>query len=253
MPARPAWLPLVGALAAAALLSGCATPAAEPSGAAPTSAQQSGTAAPEPQRTVEAEAASRIDTADWLEHVTADGSIAFRYPADWALDADSEWFTPSADRGDVADPYERWMDSATLTAPNGQQLVRMADFVDVGWACGGVAEPLEVLATEPAPGRGLTDDEGLVIATVALGTLDDRWRFGVGITGPAWLDASEGCAVGFVFASSDGGASMGTHLQLTSTGDDPLWTVDSLDEARAYMETQEYATIVEVLRSVVTA
>ena len=107
-----------------------------------------------------------------------------------------------------------------------------------------------MLAAEPGPGTGLADGGATSIATVALGTVDGRWRVGVGITGEASLDAAETCAVDFVAGSSDGGVSMGTHFQLDAVGDDVLWTVDTLDDARAYLETAEYATILEILRSV---
>ncbi|MCH1884083.1 hypothetical protein [Agrococcus sp. ARC_14] len=155
----------------------------------------------------------------------------------------------------MQDPYERWTDSATLTAPNGQQLLAMYDFVDIGGTCGeGSLQTLEVLASEPAQPVGTLDSEGeSVIATVALGTVDDRWRVGIGITDEVRLEAEHTCVVYFVSGSSDGGVGFGTHFQMGSTGEDALWTVDSLDDARAYMEAQEYRTIVEILRSFETA
>jgi hypothetical protein len=242
------------ALALAALLAGCAGPAAEPTEAPSAAASTAATPTESPAPTQSSGVLDTvIDTTGWLDFATEDGSIAFRYPADWTLEAESERFAPDDDREDVEDPYVRSADHATLTAPNGQQLLQMADFVDIGGACGGVSEPLEVLAAEPGPGTALAAAGGTSIATVALGTSDGRWRVGLGITGDEWLDSDEGCAVYFVFGSADGGVSMGTHFQLTSAGDDALWTVDSLDDARAYMETAEYATILEILRSVEVA
>lgn len=186
-----------------------------------------------------------MDTSTWLEFATADDSVSFRYPGDWALESDSEQIGSEEEN---VDPDARWMDWAELTAPNGQQLLAFYDFIDIGGACGGDSvQPLEVLATEATSARTL-DGGDAVIATVALGTVDGRWRVGVGITQPEYLDRPT-CAVYFVGGSADGGVGFGTHFQLTSSGEDPLWTVDSLDDARAYLETDEYSTVMEILRS----
>lgn len=245
---------IVAAVATLLALTGCAG-AAAPAPSAPTSSSTpSASASTDPTAGPSASADPLVMTDDWLEYATSDGSVSFRYPPTWTLEADSELFAPDAGRADVQDPYERWMDSATLTAPNGQQLLAMHDFVDVGGACGGSTFPLEVLATEPARAEPLTTDDGdPVIATVALGTDDDRWRVGVGITSSGSIERPEACRVYFVGSSSDGGVSFGTHFQLNSGGDDPLWTVDSLDDARAYMQNDEYATIIEILRSFETS
>ncbi|GAA1422242.1 hypothetical protein [Agrococcus citreus] len=242
------------ALLLSALLVGCAGAAGAPSEApsADPAPSASPSPSPSPSGTPQADAGV-IDTTSWQEFATDDGSIAFRYPADWALEAESERFAPDEGRDDVDDPFVRWMDSATLTAPNGQQLLQMTDFIDIGGTCGDVSEPVEVLATETGAGTALADASATSIATVALGTVDDRWRVGVGITGDEWLDATETCAISFVLGSSDGGVSIGTHFELAAGGEDALWTVDTLDDARAYMETAEYATILEILRSVEVA
>lgn len=237
------------ALALTALLVGCAGAAGpiDAPTAAPTPSESPSATPIESASETPAPGAGVIDTTGWLDFATDDGSIAFRYPTDWTLDAQSERLAPDEGRDD-AEPWERWMDSATLTAPNGQQLLQMHDFMDIGGACGDDVAPLEVLASEPFEAQGLSG-ESSAIATVALGTSDDRWRVGVGITDEAALP-DEACKVYFVFSSSDGGVGMGTHLQLDASGEDTLWTVDSLDDARAYMETDEYATILEILRSV---
>lgn len=247
-------LAITAAVAALLALTGCAGAAAPaPSEPAPSfTAAPSASAPTDPTAEPSASADPLVMTDDWLEHASSDGSVSFRYPPTWTLEADSEPFSP----GGSADPQspERWVDSATLTAPNGQQLLAMHDFVDIGGSCGGFTFPLEVLATEPARAEPLTTDDGdPVIATVALGTDDDRWRVGVGITSSGSIERAEACHVYFVGSSSDGGVSFGTHFQLSSAGDDPLWTVDSLDDARAYMETDEYATIIEILRSFETS
>lgn len=242
---------IAAAVAALLALSGCAG-AAAPAPSEPAPAPSASTSA-DPSVEPSASADPLVTTDDWLDYATSDGSVSFRYPPTWTLEADSEPFSPGGST-DTQAPPERWADSATLTAPNGQQLLAMHDFVDIGGSCGGFTFPLEVLATEPARAEPLLPDDGNpVIATVALGTDDDRWRVGVGITSSGSIERADACHVYFVGSSSDGGVSFGTHFQLSSAGEDPLWTVDSLDDARAYMETDEYATIIEILRSFETS
>lgn len=192
-------------------------------------------------------ASDGVDTSDWLTYATHDGDMTYRYPADWTLERTSTFFAPDADRDDVADPYERWMDESSLTAPSGQLLLSAYDLVDLGGACGGpeTFQPIEVLATEPLEGAA----EDTSIATIALGTVDGRWTFGMGLVSGALPDVDT-CVVHFMAGTSDGGMLVGTTPSITSAGDDPLWTVDTLDDAAAYMETEEYATLLEILRSV---
>ncbi|SDH39560.1 hypothetical protein [Agrococcus jejuensis] len=239
----------VAALALVAL-AGCATAAAPE---ASTSASPSATPAPSAEPTPSAsEEPEGIDTSDWLEYSTHDGDMTYRYPADWTITSDAQFFDPDAERTDVQDRYQRWMDTATLTAPNGQQLLHSSDFVDVGGACGDAALPtLHVLATEPAAVRSI-EGESVVIATLAMAWNDGTFSMGIGITGDHFDGQTmlPACMINFIFASSDGGVAMGTHFHLGS--EDPLWNIASLDDATAYMETDEYATILEILRSVRT-
>lgn len=233
----------VALLAAAAVLvlSGCAQPAAEPA-AAPESTDAAGaTAGPSPTPTAEP-SPDVIDTSDWLEFRTADEDASFRYPSDWTLDAEAERFRPDAGRDDVDDPYDRMMDAATLTAPNGQELLGLYDLVDVGAACD-ATYPFEVLAEEPS------SVDGTRIATVAIGTEAERWIMGIGVVADAVVLQDEACYVYFTTGTSAGGIALGTHFQMWSSDADPLWSIDSLDDARAYMETDEYRTIIEILRS----
>lgn len=189
-----------------------------------------------------------IDTSDWLEYSTHDDDMTYRYPADWTLESSSE--------ESPAEAGGRWFDEASLTAPNGQELLQSSDFVDIGGACGDDFQfPIEVLASEPADVEALVEGDVPQITTVALGTDDGRWTFGVGITSTDRLPepGDTGCAWYFVHGSSDGGVSIGTSLMIASIEEDPLWTVDTIDDATAYMETDEYATILEILRSVRTS
>lgn len=244
---------LTAAALATALLSGCAgLGALAPPSPTSTSAAPSRAPMPTPDPATSSSSdpgrAAAVATDGWLEYVSTDGTASFRYPPSWTLDAQSERFAPDADRDDVQDPYVRWFDSATLTAPNGQQLLAMHDFVDVGGSCDAPV-PLEVLSTEPAAARPLDEEDEAIIATVALRAGEGHWKMGIGVTGAAWIDGDEACTVYFIGGSSEGGVGFGTHFQMSLGERDPLWSVDSLDDARAYMETDEYATIIEILRS----
>ncbi len=236
-------IPVATAALALLALVGCAAGAAEPS-ASP--APSSSASAPESSATsAPSEEPAGIDTSGWLEYATHDGDLTYRYPADWTLESESVQ--------DPNDASSRWYDTASLTAPNGQQLLQSGDFVDIGGACGEDDRyPIEILADEPADVDPQPADGEPRIVSVALGTDDGRWIFGMGIASPERLPApgSTACGFYFVHGSSDGGLSVGTHFMMASIGDDPLWTVDTLDDARAYMETDEYATILEILRSV---
>ncbi|WP_137756708.1 hypothetical protein [Agrococcus sp. SGAir0287] len=234
----------IAATAAIALLAvaGCAPASDEAVGE---SSQPSPSPSAEPSTSASDDG---IDTSDWLEYSTHDGDMTYRYPADWTLESESVESSPEMGG--------RWFDDASLTAPNGQVLLQSSDFVDIGGACGEDDQfPIEVLASEPADVQPLVEGETPQITTVALGTADGRWTFGVGITSADRLPApdSTGCGWYFVHGSSDGGVSIGTHFVMASGEDDPLWTVDTLDDAEAYMETEEYATLLEILRSVRTA
>lgn len=241
---------LGGTLLAIALLSGCADPgpAAPPSPSATSAAPSSEpTPAAEPSSSPEPDRASGISTDDWLEYVTGDGHATFRYPSEWTLDATSEFVDPDAGRPEFAGRSGRQIDVARLTAPNGQQLLTMQDFADIGGMCAGPV-PLEVLAVEPSRSRALEGDA--VVATVAV-DFGGTWVMGIGITSADWVDEDTTCLFYFVGDSSDGPVAFGTHFQLGTT--DPLWVIDSLDDARAYMETDEYATVIEILRSFETS
>lgn len=233
----------VALLAAVAVLvlAGCAQPAAEPTAAPERTDAASATAAPSSAPTPEP-SSDAIDTSDWLEFRTADDDASFRYPSDWTLDAEAEPFAPDSGHDDVDATDGRMMDAATLTAPNGQELLGLYDIVDVGAACD-TAFPFVVLAEEPSSVDGTT------IATVAIGTEAERWIMGIGMVDDERLLQDETCYVYFTTGTSAGGIAFGTHFQMWSSDDDPLWSIDSLDDARAYMETDEYRTIIEILRS----
>jgi len=222
------------ALAVPLALVGCAA-------SEPVQQDETGASAPATSPESSPSASADVDTSGWLEYATHDGDLTYRYTADWTLESTT---------GQDAEGTSRWFDSATLTAPNGQVLLQSYDLVDLGGACGGPErfQPLEILATEPLEGAA----SDTTIATVALRSVDGRWTFGMGLVGGD-LPTTDTCVVHFTASTSDGGFLLGTTTTITSNGDDPLWTVDTLDDATAYMQTDEYATLLEILRSVRTA
>ena len=232
---------IAAAVAALLVLTGCAAAAETASSQAPATptvaAPPSSDPAPVPSASSSSEPgrASGIPTDGWLEHATSDGSVSFHYPPSWTLEATAE---------PHPDPDELPWEAATLTAPNGQELLRMAQFPDIGGWC---EAPLafDVLAVEPAASMPFEQEDDAVIATVAV-PIGERWEMGIGITSTTRSEGA-GCQLYFVGMSSAHPVSMGTHFSMPR--EDPLWMVDSLDDARAYMETDEYATILEILRS----
>ncbi|QUW17737.1 hypothetical protein [Agrococcus sp. Marseille-Q4369] len=232
---------IAAAVAALLALTGCAGAAAPaPSEPAPSfTAAPSASAPTDPSAEPGASADPLVMTDDWLEHASSDGSVSFRYPPTWTLEATAE---------PHPDPDEPPWEAATLTAPNGQQLLRMAQFPDIGGSC---EAPLafDVLAVEPAASMPFEQEDDAVIATVAV-PIGERWEMGIGITSTTRSEGA-GCQLYFVGMSSAHPVSMGTHFSMPR--EDPLWMIDSLDDARAYMETDEYATIIEILRSFETS
>lgn len=252
---------VTAALALTALLAGCAGPATEPteSATAPqASAVPSEEPGPTPTTTADADAGV-IDTTTWVEWESSDGFASLRHPADW------EALSGSSDPPEAFRDVNPVLDSVELTAPNGQMLVGLWDYVDVGGACDAESiQPIEVLAIEEtdlpfdraaaqaeidgsSPGADVASRRP-VLATYALGTTDGRWNVGVGLTTPERFEYGSTCSVYNIASSFAAGTDFGTTSQPGA-----LWTVDSLDDARAYMGTAEYATIVEILRSVEVA
>jgi hypothetical protein len=237
-------------------IGGCAAapaaPPAPPSATQPEEPAPTSTATPDP-------GAGVIDTTTWVEWVSSDGFASLRHPADW------EAVSESSDPPEAFREVNPVLDSVELTAPNGQMLVGLWDYVDVGGVCDAESvRPIEVLAMEESelpfdrdaaqagidewsPGTDV-DSKRPVLATYALGTTDGRWNVGVGLTTPERFEHGPTCYV-YNIASS---FAAGTSFEVT-TEPDALWTVDSLDDARAYMESAEYGTILEILRSVEVA
>lgn len=258
------------ALALTVLLVGCTGTAAEPSQPPPAAPSPSASASPRPSTAPRATAtatatatpdasAGVIDTTTWVAWESSDGFASLRHPADWTA------VTGSDDAPERFRETNSVLDSVELTAPNGQMLVGLWDFVDVGGVCDAESiRPIEVLAMEETdlpfdrdaaqaeidewhPGTDV-ESKRPVLATYALGTTDGRWTVGIGHTTPERFEHGSTCYVYNIASSFASGTAFGI-----STTPDPLWTVDTLDDARAYMATAEYATIVEILRSVEVA
>ncbi|MGY3127866.1 hypothetical protein ACVWW9_001365 [Agrococcus sp. UYP33] len=236
-------------LALGALLAGCAAPATEPS-AAPTAtdapaATPTATAAP---------TASADPMADWQLIQPESGRAQFRIPADWSADVT------------FAEQDGEPIDGVTVRRPDGQpQLTFSQAPGDVGGICtvegsDGVSTPMlpdsELLDTAPlALGDGSADAEAVAFGAVAVELEDGRWIFGMGITAEEWLQEPLGCPFYFITTGpapegEPGGImTFATESQLSGMGDAAIWIVDSIEDARAYLETEEYATLKQILLS----
>lgn len=241
-------------LALASLLAGCAAPAAAPS-AVPT-ASDSPSAAPSPSPTASATPAAD-PMAGWQLIQPESGRTQFRIPADWSADVSFEELD--------GEP----VDGVVVRRPDGQPLLRFSQAPgDVGGSC--TVEGSDGLSTF-APREGVLLDEvpivlgtqgspleDLAVGAVAVELDDGSWLFGMGITAEARLQEPLGCPFSFVAggpAASDelgGLLAFGTQPQLAVEPDGAIWVVESLDAAWAYVETDEYATLKSILRSLET-
>lgn len=247
-------------LALAGLLAGCAAPTSVPS-VAPT-ASAAPTAAPTPSPAAAASptaapAATADPMAGWQLIQPESGRTQFRIPADWSADVSFEEFDGEPGDGVV------------VRRPDGQPLLRFSQAPgDVGGLC--TVEGSDGIST-PAPPDGVLLDrepivldtqgsplEDLAVGAVAVALDDGRWIFGMGITEEARLQEPLGCPFYFVAggpaaAGALGGLlSFGTQSQLAVEPDGAIWVVESLEAARAYAETDEYATLKRILLSLET-
>ncbi|MCH1884081.1 hypothetical protein [Agrococcus sp. ARC_14] len=77
----------------------------------------------------------------------------------------------------------------------------------------------------------------------------------MGITDAERLREPIGCPFYFIVGgpAADGELggilTFGSEAQVTGIGDADVWIVDSLDDANAYIETDEYATLQQILLS----
>lgn len=77
----------------------------------------------------------------------------------------------------------------------------------------------------------------------------------MGITGAERLQEPLGCPFYFITGGPAPEGELGgvltfaTESQLSGTGDAAVWIVDSIEDARAYLETEEYATLKQILLS----
>lgn len=224
-------------LVAVALLSGCAAPGAPVP--APTSPSASEASTPGPSI---GELEPVDPTAEWQTVRPGSGRTQFRIPADWTADVSFQEIDGDA------------VDGVVIRRPDGQQQLGLSQAPgDVGGICEAIpagvlldSEPLS-LGSEHQWMSG-----GPAFGAVAVQLGDGRWVFGMGITGEERLREPLSCPFYFITGGPGelgGILSFGTESQLTGTGAGSVWVVDSLDDARAYLETEEYATLKQILLS----
>lgn len=229
------------ALGLVALLAGCAQPAAEPSVAPSPASTASETPTPTGSPTPSASVATD-PMADWQLIQPESGRTQFRIPADWTADVALEELD--------GEP----VDTVVVRRPDGQVQLRFSQAPgDVGGGCP-TPPPSELLDMEPLSLDGEAS-EPVAFGAVAIELDDGRWVFAMGITGEAQLSEPLTCPFYFVTGgpAEPGGfgglLAFGTESQVTGTGDAAVWVVDSLDDARAYAESEEYATLKQILLS----
>lgn len=234
------------ALALTALLAGCAAPGAPtPPATDPGPSVASHSSPPSAQPTA-TQAAGPM--ADWQVVRPESGRTQFRIPAGWSADMTFE------------EVYGEPVDGVIIRRPDGQQQLRFSQAIgDVGGICAvegpdGISRPVQPAGEllDTAPILPALDDEEVAFGAVAVERDDGTWTFGMGITAAERLQEPLGCPFYFVIGGPGelgGILSFGTESQLTGTGEGSVWVVDSLDDARAYLETEEYATLKQILVS----
>ncbi|MGM1028859.1 MAG: hypothetical protein ACQEWM_03170 [Actinomycetota bacterium] len=227
------------ALGLVALLAGCAAPAAVPSDTP--SASDSAPADPTLMPSATPDPTPAADPmADWQLIQPQSGRTQFRIPADWSADV-----TFAEVDGEPAD-------GVVVRRPDGQAQLRFSQVPgDVGGSCGERPQS-EVLDMQSL---SLDADEPTAFGAVAAELQDGRWIFGMGVTAERQLQEPLGCPFYFITGGPaeavepSGLLTFATESQLSGTGDAAVWIVDSLDDARAYLETEEYATLKQILLS----
>ncbi|WP_347754607.1 hypothetical protein [Agrococcus sp. ProA11] len=174
--------------------------------------------------------------ADWQTIRLESGRTQFRIPPGWSADITFE----ETEVGTV--------DRAAVLRPDGQQQLRFGHTPgDVGGTCEPSAELLESTPTALGEGQGSSEP---TFAAVAVEREDGRWTFAAGIAEASHLTAPLGCPFYFLVGGPGGGVlTFSTELELRPSGGDPLWIVDSRDAALAYLETEEYALLKQILLS----
>lgn len=241
--ARPA--PIVAAVAALLVLSGCAGAAeTAPSemAPAPTAApSRSSSGAPTAQPS-----ASADPTADWQVVETTDGLYRWRIPADWTVVDES--FEAEDDLGHVND--------VTIVSDIGQRLAHFgsAYYGDRGGACTGVEDGMvpalvhldETVPLGPGPlasARGPADAGRIVAFTSQYG--DARPTFFAGFTQDLVEADRVSCHVYADVPVPEGYP----ETQFGTTRLEALWELDSLEQGAAYTETEEFSELMDVFRS----
>lgn len=223
-------------------LVGCAAVEAEAPSPVPTSSLPQ-SAAPASTPAAPTEGPVEDDMAGWQTIRLESGRTQFQIPRDWSAEIRYEEMD--------SDP----VDAATVHRPDGQQqLVFSHAPGDVGGICEPSAELLETAPTALVNPVTSSQSEP-TFAAVAVELEDGRWSFGMGITEASSLEEPLGCPFRFMVGGpgepeGPGGIlHFGTETELGPVGGDPLWIVESREAATDYLETEEYATLRQILLS----
>lgn len=185
--------------------------------------------APDVESQLPAEIAG-VDTSGWQQIPAGDGAVTFRIPADWS--------TQEADGGLAILRGDGERQLGLVQGPDtGDGSCLDASGTAVSWR----TVPLERDAVDVA-GAG---DASFGAAALQL---DGQWIVSVGLV-PTAEAASPRCPIVHDLGTDAGAWSFGSEVIVTGSGDGSPWAVGSLDDARAYVGTEEFRIIRAILMS----
>lgn len=236
---RPSLLAL---LAVPLLLTACAS-TAPPTSTAPASASPSASAAP----TVAASEPPLADDAAWHRFSTANGMASISVPSTWSVEGGET----ASDIG-----WAQWIwvrnslrhEMALLTiGSGGDRGGGGCDDWD-GDGTGAVPARIHLVEEVDVLGIGLVGSAPAYLVAATVQATEGDFSFHVGYSAERPADDRMPCRVDGDVPVPDG------HPQVTLGTPSPemaggLWTVDSFEAGEAYAATEEYAALIDVLRS----
>jgi len=187
--------------------------------------------------------------ADWQVVETQDGLYRWRIPADWT----------AVDESFEAEDGLGWVNQVTIVSELDQELAEFgsAYYGDRGGACedwdgdGATTVPTEVhleesvrLGDAPLSSVRGPVDEGRIVAFTSQSD-PDTFEFYAGYSQDAFEDGKAQCLrYSDVPVPEDY-----PDTAFGTTADRALWQVDSFEQGTAYTETQEYAELIDMFRS----
>lgn len=169
-----------------------------------------------------------VDTSGWTLRETEDDQGSLLVPRGWRWEWSWEW--------QQGVPDGQLVDTITLS-DGGDQMLVFQDAVEPPEQCTGDGEAVLLdLAELPA-------DNNLSLVAVAVPDGDDV-QFGAGLIETNRTDALS-CGVSFFMTDRDLPARFSTTAQLPDSSIDSQWEFDSVDDARGFLDSDEY----ELLRA----